>query len=191
MDGVESMNAWLASGGWQGVGDVVLVALVCGAAWIDVREHRIPNALVLSGVAAALLLAHAPGGSAAPVFAGLAVGMAMTLPLYWLRTMGAGDVKLMGMVGAFLGAGDAFAATLVVFVVGGVLGLAAAARRHALVELGANMKQMVLGGVANVAARSGPAVEPPVRSVGVQPYAVSIAVGTILYLALLKGGVFQ
>jgi prepilin peptidase CpaA len=185
------MDTWLVAGGWQVLSDITLVVLLGAAASVDIREHRIPNIVVFSGVAIALLLAHLPGGSVSHLVGGIAVGMAMTLPMYWLRTMGAGDVKLMGMVGAFLGAGDMFAAGLVVFVVGGLLGVVAAARRHAVAQLGDNVKQMVMGGVANVLARSGPAIEPPVRSVGVQPYGVSIALGTILYLAMLKGGLIQ
>lgn len=184
------MGAWLASGGWQLLGVAALVALLIGAAWIDVQQHRIPNILVFSGVAIALLLAHLPGGSVTHCIAGIAVGMAMGLPLYWLRAMGAGDVKLMGMVGAFLGAGDMFAATLVIFVVGGLLGLVAVARQRAFGRLAANMKEMVSVGLANAASGSGSVIVAPTRSVGVQPYGVAIAAGTILYLSVLKGGLF-
>ncbi len=35
--------------------------------------------------------------------AGLGLGLLIMLPLYMLRALGAGDVKLMAMVGAFLG----------------------------------------------------------------------------------------
>jgi prepilin peptidase CpaA len=185
------MSNWLAAGGWQVVSAVVLVALLIGAAWIDVREHRIPNAIVFPGVVAALLLAHLPGGSLSSSLVGIAVGLAMGLPLYWLRAMGAGDVKLLGMVGAFLGGGGAFAATLVIFAVGGVLGLVAVARRRAFAQLGANLKQMTFGGLVNTMTSAGPVIEAPGRSVGVQPYGVAIAAGTVLYLALAKGGIFQ
>lgn len=184
------MGSWLASGGWQTIGTVVLVLLLVTAALIDVRQHRIPNALVFPGAAIALLLACLPGGSLAGWLSGVAVGLAMGLPLYWLHAMGAGDVKLMAMVGAFLGAGDMFAAAIVTFVVGGLLGIVAVARRRAFAQLGANLKQIATGGMLD-AASGMPALQAPVQSVGVQPYGVAIAAGTILYLVLLKGGVFQ
>jgi prepilin peptidase CpaA len=191
MSDLASTGTWLSSGGWQTVSLVLLVALLVGAAAVDVREHRIPNALVFPGVAAALLLAHLPGGSLSGSLAGIAVGLAMGLPLYWLSAMGAGDVKLLGMVGAFLGGADTFAATLVIFAVGGVLGLIAVARRRAFGQLGANLKQMTFGGLVNTMTSGGPVIDAPSRSVGVQPYGVAIAAGTVLYLALAKGGIFQ
>jgi prepilin peptidase CpaA len=191
MNELASTGTWLSSGGWQAVSLVVLVVLLVGAAVVDVREHRIPNALVFPGIAVALLLAHLPGGSLSGSLAGIAVGLAMGLPLYWLRAMGAGDVKLLGMVGAFLGGSDTFVATLVIFAVGGVLGLVAVARRRAFAQLGANLKQMTFGGLVNTMTSAGPAIDAPARSVGVQPYGVAIAAGTVLYIALAKGGIFQ
>jgi prepilin peptidase CpaA len=183
-----SKGAWLAAGGWHTVSFAVLVALLFGAALVDIREHRIPNALVFPGAVVALLMAHLPGGSVSGSFIGIAVGIGMTLPLYLLRAMGAGDVKLMGMVGAFLGGGDMFAASMVIFVVGGVLGLVAVMRQRAFRQLALNMKQMVFDGLVNTMAGSGSAIAAPTRSVGVQPYGVAIAGGTMLYLAVVKGG---
>ncbi len=190
MNGLASTGSWLSSGGWQIVTVPVLVVLLLGAAWVDVREHRIPNAIVFPGLVFALLMAHLPGGSLAGALIGIAVGLAMSLPLYWLKAMGAGDVKLMGMVGAFVGGSDMFAATLVIFVVGGVLALVAVAKRHAFGQLAHNLKQMVVGGMASSMAGGVPAIDAPARSVGVQPYGVAIAVGTILYLAMARGGAF-
>lgn len=186
------MVSWsLSEGAWQAAGLVVLICLLIVAAWIDVRHHRIPNLLVLVGVVVALLLAHGPGGSLSGSLVGIAVGLAMGLPLYVLRAMGAGDVKLMGMVGAFLGGSSTFAAVLVIFAVGGLLGLVAVARRRAFAQLGANLKQMTIGSVLNGMASTGPVIEAPRRSVGSLPYGVAIAAGTILYLAFARGGVFQ
>lgn len=181
------MSGWLASGGWQSIGTVVLIALLVAAAGIDIRRHRIPNLLVFSGAGIALLLAHLPGGSVSGWLSGIVVGLAMGLPLYWLRAMGAGDVKLMAMAGAFLGGTAMFAAALVTFVIGALLGLAVVARRHAFARLGTNMKDIVLGALSPGVS----AVQAPGQSVGALPYGVAIAAGTILYLAISKGGVFQ
>jgi prepilin peptidase CpaA len=167
----------------------LLVTLLAVAAFIDVREHRIPNALTIPGAVLALLLAHLPGGSVTSALGGLAVGLAVALPLYGLHAMGAGDVKLMGMVGAFLGTGDMVGAALVSFVTGGVLGVLAAARRRALPQLARNLQEMVVGGVSNLAMQSGPPLPAPQRPVGQQPYGVAIALGTVLYLMLDRGGV--
>ena len=51
---------------------------------------------------------------------GLLLGFAIMLPLYVLHAMGAGDVKLMAMVGAFLGLDETLQAVLCAFIVGGV-----------------------------------------------------------------------
>lgn len=182
------MGEWLSAGGWSSVSAALLTLLVVAAAWTDVREHRIPNVLVLSGLVLALLLAHLPGGSVARALTGALAGFAMGLPLYWLRAMGAGDVKLMAMAGAFVGGTDAIVACLVIFIVGGVLGLVAVARRRAFARVGSNLKQIAFGGGAMVGRVD---LDPSSSSVGVQPYGVAIAAGTILYLALAKGGVFQ
>ena len=190
MNDLASTGSWLAAGGWQTLSLLVLIGLLVAAAWVDVREHRIPNAIVFPGTVFALLMAHLPGGSLAGALVGIAVGLAMSFPLHWLKAMGAGDVKLMGMVGAFVGGSEMFATALVIFVVGGVLGLVAVARRHAFAQLAINLKQMALGGLTNSMAGSGPAIEAPARSIGVQPYGVAIAAGTILYLAVARGGTF-
>ena len=50
------MGEWLVSGGWSWASAIAVTVLVVAAARIDVREHRIPNALVLSGIVIALLL---------------------------------------------------------------------------------------------------------------------------------------
>ena len=114
--------------------DFLLLSLVGLAACCDIDRRRIPNLLVVSGLAAALLLHLASGGPPAMLrlgLAGMAAGGAIFLPLYLLRGMAAGDVKLMAMVGAFLGpATAALAAMLTVIAGGGVALLMLALSRY-------------------------------------------------------------
>jgi prepilin peptidase CpaA len=79
--------------------------LVWLAAWIDLRTRRIPNLITIPGALLGLAVSPFAGGldGLQTALAGLAVGMAVMLPGYWLRSTGAGDVKLMGAVGALVG----------------------------------------------------------------------------------------
>lgn len=80
-------------------------ALLALAVWCDMREHRIPNWLVLSLAVAGLLHQVLLNGAVGSLYAlgGLAVGIAFFIPFYIGRGMGAGDVKLMGAAGTIVG----------------------------------------------------------------------------------------
>jgi prepilin peptidase CpaA len=82
-----------------------LVALVLSAAVYDFRYRRIPNWLNLSG----LILGFGLNVLSFQLYGvtkaaeGMLLASAVYLPLYFLRGMGAGDVKLMAAVGALVG----------------------------------------------------------------------------------------
>src|SRR5258706_16246014 len=102
---------------------VFLIMLVVIAAGFDLKSRRIPNWLILSGLIVSLACQTlSPSGMSISAWSsGLAVGFSIFIPLYALRAMGAGDVKLMAMVGSFLGASAAFSAALLTFLAGGCL----------------------------------------------------------------------
>jgi prepilin peptidase CpaA len=79
--------------------------LVVVAAGYDLRFRRIPNWLNLSGIVLGFglnaLLFQLSGTAQAGQ--GMLLAFAIYLPFYFLRGMGAGDVKLMAAVGALVG----------------------------------------------------------------------------------------
>jgi prepilin peptidase CpaA len=81
------------------------VALALAAGWTDWRSRRIPNWLTvpgfLAGVAANVLVNGLAGLKASVLGAGL--GLLVLLPFVFLRSLGAGDWKLAGALGAFVG----------------------------------------------------------------------------------------
>ena len=81
----------------------VLLSLIAG--WTDLRSRRIPNWLtvpgLLVGVAANTILGGWSGLKTSLL--GAAVGLALLLPFVLLRSLGAGDWKLAGALGAFAG----------------------------------------------------------------------------------------
>ena len=86
---------------------VTLTIFALAGAWSDAWTDRIPNRLVLAGIAAALVLRAGLGWVA--VFHGLAAGLialAIGLPLFALRAFGGGDVKFMAMCAVFVGLPD-------------------------------------------------------------------------------------
>ena len=85
---------------------VVVMAVVAVAVTIDLRTRRIPNWLTVPAFAAGMLFHIVTGGWSGFLFAGggFAVGFGILLALWLIGGGGGGDVKLMGAIGAWLGA---------------------------------------------------------------------------------------
>ena len=100
----------------------LLFAILAIAVYSDVRSHRISNTLSLLGLMAGLGLQYLGSGlqGVASGLLGAGVGLACFAPFYLLRSMGAGDVKLLAAVGAFLGPQGAFYAALLSLLAGGL-----------------------------------------------------------------------
>ena len=110
---------------------VGLVA-VCGAGvWFDVRENRLPNRLTVPALLGALLVRAAWGMD--PLQSGLlaaTAAFAVALPFYLVGGLGAGDVKFLAAVGAFLGLPKLPTALLVMALVGGLMAIVAIVRHR-------------------------------------------------------------
>lgn len=171
----------------------VLIALLVMAAISDYRTFRIPNWLTMGGALFALgysvAVPFSPQAGFLWAFGGLVLGLLMLLPLYLLRAMGAGDVKLMAMAGAFLGLDHIFYAVIWTFIVGGIAALGYALFHRVLGRMLDNIRTDVqlLGVSALVGTR--PQLQANAgNSVGRLPYGVSIAIGTIAYLVAKQLG---
>jgi prepilin peptidase CpaA len=160
------------------------------AALTDVRARRIPNLLTfplaLSGWIASAIACGAPG--LADSLAATFVLAAPFVLLFAFAGGGAGDAKLMGGVGAWLGVVDGFTTLLAVCLAGMILGVVFAAARKRLGSVLANLRsaafgllQPVFGGGKLASARRDVARALPAADDGQKmPYALAISAGTVL-----------
>jgi prepilin peptidase CpaA len=87
------------------LGGAMLLAVLAG--WTDYRSRRIPNWLTVPGlvIGVGLNVAAAGWGGLKTSLLGAGLGLLLLLPFVLLRSLGAGDWKLAGALGAFVGAG--------------------------------------------------------------------------------------
>lgn len=166
----------------------LLILLLFVATLVDVRERRIPNWLVATGMAGGLAfhIFSPQGAGAAFALPGIAVGMVTLLPMYAMRVMGAGDVKLMGMIGAFLGMYGVLGAVLASMVAGGVLAIAFAVSKRMVPQMLANLRDIVTHHHIQQMTGDIRGSLPPAPSIGKMPYAVAITAGTLAQLTILR-----
>jgi prepilin peptidase CpaA len=172
---------------------LVALFILCALAVVhDLLFRRIPNGLMVAGVVLGILfqafapagegLFHFPAGSlglTAGLLGGL-TGLGLLMPMYAVRTLGAGDVKLLAMIGVWLGPTGVAWATLWTLLAGGVLAVVAALCAGAMRRVLANLHFMLTTTMLNVQAGQGAALQPPAQTTGRLPYAVAIVTGTAI-----------
>lgn len=167
---------------------VALTGFVAIAAFHDIRTRRIPNFLIVTGLCTSLLYQTFSGYGYGFSFwgIGLVVGFLCFLPLYVTGAMGAGDVKLMALVGSFLGGTAAFQTVILTLLAGGALALLIMFSNRSWKLVIHNMRLMTTNMTIAAMTKQIPKAEMPVQSAGNLPYGVAIAAGTLLYIAFFR-----
>ncbi len=104
---------------------IAVLVLGAVAAATDAATRRIPNALTIGAAVVGLAFAAATAGPSGLGWsaAGWMVGLLVFLPLFALRAMGGGDVKLLAAFGAWLGPALVCWVAIYGAIAGGVLAL--------------------------------------------------------------------
>jgi leader peptidase (prepilin peptidase)/N-methyltransferase len=112
------------------VSDLVWISLLVVVTVVDLEHQIIPDVITLPGIAVGLAARILAGDSLLDGLLGLAVGGGTLLVTAWayrratgVDGMGVGDVKLMAMVGAYLGWGSALRVIFIASAAGAALGL--------------------------------------------------------------------
>jgi prepilin peptidase CpaA len=161
----------------------VIVALV--ACVTDVRDRKIPNLLTVSaaGLGGLYHFGTASWSGFGWSARGWAVGLAMFLPIFLLRGIGGGDVKLLAALGAWLGPGQIVWVALFAAVAGGPMAIALALSRGYLRQAVTNVWGLLMfWRVAGL--QPHPALTLENSAAPRLPYALPIFVGLVVTLWL-------
>jgi prepilin peptidase CpaA len=159
--------------------NLTLFVLISVAGFFDVKERRIPNWLVFSGMLAGIITGSLQGAEQfTSSVLGLFTGIIALLIPFALRWMGAGDVKLFAAIGAVLGYDTLPRVLFYSCITAGIIALFAVAMGYAkqvsLKNFWTDCRFAILAAVARI---PGAIPKPPAYSV---PWGVAIGAGTIM-----------
>ncbi|MDW7650956.1 MAG: prepilin peptidase [Bacillota bacterium] len=110
----------------------ILFVFVAICFYTDLTERKIYNAVVLSGLVAALILNTMQQGLYLGVtltMSGFLTGISLLIIPFILGGLGAGDVKMLGMIGAFVGHNLVLQVLIVSAIAGGLFALVSMLRQ--------------------------------------------------------------
>jgi prepilin peptidase CpaA len=156
-----------------------VVAIIAGIT--DWRWRRIPNWLtvpaLLIGIATNSWLHGWAGAKTSLLGAGL--GLVLLLPFVLIRSLGAGDWKLVGALGAFLGPQELLTVLFATLIVAGVMALALVIWKGRFLRTLRNMGRMVAAfGSFHLPGRELTLDDPQAAKV---PFGVAVAVAMVFY----------
>lgn len=164
----------------------VLLSVIAG--FTDFRSRRIPNWLTVPALVAGVALNTFAGGwtGLKHSLLGAGVGLLLLLPFVLLRSLGAGDWKLAGALGAFVGPGVLADLLMGSVFVAGIMALGLVVYKGRLRETARNMGRMLasLGSFH----MPGPEVSLDNPQALKVPYGVALAFTVVLYYVLYGMG---
>ena len=160
--------------------DIVFGFVLSLSVIYDLRERRIPNAVTLGGLCAALSirLIMEPTSVWTGIL-GAGLGLLVALPLFGLGAFGAGDGKLLVAVGGFLGLDGLPEAILATGLFGGLLAMVSMGRRGVLLPALLHARDLALFWVTGGRAGDRRTLATSAEESAV-PYGVAIAAGAAL-----------
>jgi len=166
----------------------VLLAAIAG--WTDYRSRRIPNWLTVPGLFVGIAANTWVGGWQGLKTSLLGTGLALLLllPLVMVRSLGAGDWKLAGALGAFVGPGVMFNLLLASIFVAGAMAVVLVIYKGRVRETLRNLGHM-LAAFANLRL-PGPEVSLDNPESLKVPYGVALALTVVFYgIARARGAI--
>ena len=103
----------------------ILIILLAFATLSDFKTYRIPNKLIISGLVISFYFQFLRGSflSILYCFGILFLVCIVFLPIYYIRAIGAGDIKLFAMTSCFVGMKQGIQVIIVAFIIGGVFSI--------------------------------------------------------------------
>jgi prepilin peptidase CpaA len=169
---------------------MLAAAFAAAAGWSDWRSRRIPNWLTVSGLllgVAANSLARGWAGTKDSLL-GAGLGLIILLPFVLMRSLGAGDWKLMGAVGAFLGHGHLLTVLLAAILVAGAMAVVLIIWKKRVGQTVRNLGKMLAAFVTFHLPGPELTLENP-ESLKI-PFGVAVAVTVVVYSARQAWGVW-
>jgi len=157
------------------------VAFAVGAGWSDWRSRRIPNWLTVPGLGMGIAVnVMASGFSGLKTsLLGAGLGLLILLPFVFLRSLGAGDWKLAGALGAFVGPGVLVDLLMGSVFIAGIMALGLVIYKRRLKETLRNIGRLLVSMLTFHMPASEVSLDNP-QSLKI-PYGVALALSTVCY----------
>lgn len=155
------------------------------AGWIDWRTRKIPNRLTLPALLIGLSLSALLGGwaGAKASLEGAGISLGVLLPFVMMNGLGAGDWKLMGALGAFLGPSKTIVVLFGTVLIAGLMSLVEIIRQRKVRETLSNLWVLLVAySTFHVANARGISLDNP--GLLTIPFGVAAAFSTGLFFVL-------
>ncbi len=170
---------------------MLAAAFAAAAGWSDWRSRRIPNWLTVSGLLLGIAANAVAGGWAGirESLLGAGLGLIILFPFVMLRSLGAGDWKLIGALGAFLGPGHLVTVLVGAILVAGFMALVLIIWKKRVGQTLRNIGKML--GAFFTLHLPGPELTLENPEALKIPFGVAVAVTVVVYSARQAWGVWQ